>query len=191
MVLNLSGFTRDHLTVIRALTYEEAAEYPEAAKSLHRKSRWWLVQCACGKQKAMNAANLVHNKSRACGCLLGKNSWNRQPKGITARRIFFRQSQRWAKDRKIAWGLAFEEFLTLTSSPCYYCGQPPSVVYGEGKYNGSYTHNGIDRLDRHQGYIPGNTVAACRQCNMAKWKLTEEEFKVWIERVYQHFILGH
>ena len=49
--------------------------------------------------------------------------------------------------------------------------------------NGSYTYNGIDRLDNSLGYTLDNVVASCWDCNRAKQDLTVGDFLIWVLRV--------
>jgi hypothetical protein len=88
-----------------------------------------------------------------------------------------------AKHHEREFNLTYEQVLALTSQECFYCGCPPSHTVSQKKYNGSYTYNGIDRVDSSKGYLVGNTVPCCRTCNLAKNNLTQEEFFLWVERV--------
>ena len=47
--------------------------------------------------------------------------------------------------------------------------------------------NGIDRIDSSKGYVKGNVVTSCKYCNTAKNTMTQQEFKEWIVRVYEHY----
>jgi hypothetical protein len=49
--------------------------------------------------------------------------------------------------------LTREEFNTLLSRPCFYCGVPPS---------------GLDRQDTNKGYVLENVVPCCQPCNFGK-----------------------
>lgn len=60
------------------------------------------------------------------------------------------------------WGLSFEEFAKLTSSPCHYCGRRNSNCY-KGR-----TYNGIDRKENKKGYHTSNVVPCCSRCNSVK-----------------------
>lgn len=53
-----------------------------------------------------------------------------------------------AEKRKLDFTLTIEEFDTITSQPCYYCGA-----------NG--LRNGIDRIDCNKGYIINNCLPCC------------------------------
>lgn len=63
-------------------------------------------------------------------------------------------------------------FRTLINMECFYCGKPAP--------------NGIDRRDNSKGYIKGNCVACCKHCNYAKGDLSEEVFKIWIQRLVKN-----
>jgi hypothetical protein len=64
--------------------------------------------------------------------------------------------------RNIFWGLELAEFEKLTKQNCAYCDRPPVQVWNR------YVYNGIDRKDNKQGYVPGNVVTACKDCNAVK-----------------------
>ncbi len=59
----------------------------------------------------------------------------------------------------------------LVTDYCFYCGAEPSPT------------NGIDRVDNLKGYIEGNVVSCCSDCNYAKKARTVMEFKEWSLRV--------
>ena len=69
--------------------------------------------------------------------------------------------------------LTKEEFLIARSGPCTYCG-------GELPE----TSLGLDRIDGPKGYVVGNVVPCCRNCNMLKGDmLTSEETKALINHL--------
>lgn len=78
-------------------------------------------------------------------------------------------------------------------SPCAYCGAAPTLHEHELQYmqktKAPWKHNGIDRVDTTKGYIEGNVVPCCCTCNYAKHTMTVPEFKDWITRIYNNFIL--
>lgn len=75
-----------------------------------------------------------------------------------------------AKKKKINFELTKEEFDNITSQPCLYCGE-----YTEGKEN-----VGIDRIDSNKGYIKGNCVPCCANCNLGKYT---SNVSVWLKRM--------
>jgi len=75
-----------------------------------------------------------------------------------------RAMQRWPDEPF----LTKEQFDTITSQECYYCGK-------EGP-------NGIDRVNNTQGYKVENCVAACKHCNYVKGDLSLEDFNTWRKR---------
>lgn len=68
----------------------------------------------------------------------------------------------------------FDTFSSLVKGKCYYCGQVGSNSTG---------YNGIDRVDNSKGYIEGNVVSCCKQCNRAKGTESAELFRKYIEGV--------
>lgn len=85
------------------------------------------------------------------------------------------------------WDLTEDQFIALISTPCRYCGLPPSnkLNHRNASYR-DFRYSGIDRLDSNRGYEPDNVVSCCSTCNYAKRFMSEGEFLQWIARVYQH-----
>lgn len=65
-----------------------------------------------------------------------------------------------AKSRGVFFSLTEEEYTKLVSDPCYHCSGSLPAVGG-----------GLDRVDHTQGYVSGNVVPCCAQCNFAKGRL--------------------
>lgn len=102
-----------------------------------------------------------------------------------------------AKIRNIEWNLTYNEASILLKSNCHYCTGLPSNTYNVLTQNrciknlerinlGIIKYNGIDRLDNTKGYVPGNVVSCCTICNSAKNILSLDDFKKWINKVYEN-----
>lgn len=74
-----------------------------------------------------------------------------------------------AKERGFDFELNLNEFFTLISIPCIYCGSFDRQFLGK-------FYTGIDRVDTKQGYILNNCVPCCFTCNSMKLNSTWEEF---------------
>lgn len=91
-----------------------------------------------------------------------------------------------AKNRNLAFELTYEECGALFKQSCYFCGKPPSNKHTprhrrkHGEPIPVYYYNGIDRLDSAKGYVAGNCVPCCWQCNKQKSNMSPEEFESWI-----------
>jgi hypothetical protein len=69
--------------------------------------------------------------------------------------------------------VAFKEYCELIMQPCEYCG---------GQLNKQGL--GLDRIDNSKGYIPGNVVPCCKNCNIMKNSfLSYEEMKIAMNAV--------
>lgn len=73
-----------------------------------------------------------------------------------------------AKNRKLSFNLTVEQFRKLTSSVCFYCGQPPSKISKIARSRKQYIYNGIDRKDNILGYTIENSIPCCEMCNKMK-----------------------
>ncbi len=106
-------------------------------------------------------------------------------------RQYFVSSKRAAKKRRLSFSLTSERFREITSSPCHFCGYPPSRAYQHNlkRLRGApYMCHGIDRFDNKRGYEEGNVVPCCWICNRAKGSLTVEEFLLYALTLYNHSI---
>jgi hypothetical protein len=77
--------------------------------------------------------------------------------------------------------LTYEEYCTLISQQCYYCG---------GEVIGNSCGYGLDQLIPGEGYTIENVVPCCIRCNRMKSDLLLSEFKEHIQRVYIHLGIG-
>lgn len=159
---------------------------------------YYLCLCDCGVEKIIRASNFTHGTTVSCGCYQReeKNKWLRSktphliaPKGI------------WKSH--YADGCSFEKFLELSQQNCFYCGSPPYNKYNPYVYRMKkgtiskewfdkcwYVYNGLDRIDSNKPHSEDNIVTCCILCNQAKNDLSIEEFKKWIVKLYDNFIIG-
>jgi hypothetical protein len=72
----------------------------------------------------------------------------------------YRSYVKGAARRNYAFELSMEEFIELIFSPCYYCGETGDVHKSH--------RNGVDRVDNSKGYVKGNVVSCCWNCNLLK-----------------------
>jgi len=93
-----------------------------------------------------------------------------------------------AKSRGLNFYLCIDEFVTLVSQDCFYCGRSPqtenSVYNHKTKKVDTCMRNGIDRLDNNVGYEIDNCVPCCIMCNRMKMNNTLEDFFIQVSRIY-------
>lgn len=91
-------------------------------------------------------------------------TYHQTPKGKVARRAWCRTAGRFSSVSTLArrqdkeWTLIEQEWREIISKPCFYCELENNVQSGSG----------LDRLDNDRGYVPGNIVSCCRECNTAR-----------------------
>jgi len=145
------------------------------------------LKCDCGNEYTAYIFNIRKGNTRSCGCLSievkRERNQERTVYGRTARAQALNNYRRRAKLRGYVWDLEDEDFDSLTSSPCFYCGCLPGNVYSSKPGLGTFTYNGIDRIDNTKGYVAGNVVPCCRTCNSAKGVMSLTEFEAWLNRV--------
>lgn len=79
-----------------------------------------------------------------------------------------------AKKRKIEFNLSKEDFYSITTLPCYYCGNDQS-------------YSGIDRIDSSLGYQLSNCVPCCEVCNKMKLNYSTDFWINHMKRILQHY----
>lgn len=179
---DLTGERFGHLSV------ERRALVSETPKDKYKLDfcRWWMTKCDCGKLVVVNTKRL-NNGVASCGCFSGRT----KSFGEAAKQSLYRWYAAGAKRRKKIFDLTFEQFVSITSRPCNYCGAEPRSTWvhhkrkdGSPKYHGGYLHNGVDRVDSSKGYSANNCVPCCKACNYAKNDKSVAEFKAWVQAVY-------
>lgn len=149
----------------------------------------WYCKCDCGKYTWATGAHLRAGNRTSCGCLKIK------PKGEASfNDLYSRYKYRAEKVLGVAFELTKAKFKAITSKPCLYCGsKPEKQMVSRGtrrgkkkRYNGSYTFNGIDRVENSTGYVIGNVVPCCEICNKAKRDMSHAEFEKWILRLVKY-----
>ena len=150
----------------------------------------WVCKCDCGNTGNIRAARITHAQrfqlGLTCGCGKGKTgpSW----KGKSAKETLWGKYRISSRRREIEFSLSREEFFETACGACFYCGKPPRLWKPKNSTNGALLCNGIDRVDSAKGYVSGNCVPCCRQCNVAKLDYSQADFYRWIKRVHDHML---
>ena len=74
--------------------------------------------------------------------------------------------------RNLLFSLTIEEFGSIISRKCYYCGDEKKI--------------GVDRKDNNIGYLTENCVPCCWTCNRSKGSKSEKCFLSMCKKVYEH-----
>ena len=167
----------------KLLVLEPVFNYKENDKHMY-----WKCKCDCGNEIITLGKSLRRGHTKSCGCYnldqirieKYEGSYNSLYNSYIAN----------AQKRGHEFNLKKEYFRKLTSSNCSYCGAEPNMLAGNSKHFGRYSYNGIDRIDNNIGYINGNTVPCCKQCNYMKRTMTKNEFFLQIKNIYNHSVKG-
>lgn len=157
---DLTGRKYHKLTAIRFYDY-------------YKKSRRWECLCDCGKTVFVVAGELIAGKRISCGCERFTPGNNTKYKYDSKQA--FTNTKAGALKRGYPFSITFEEFKTLMTNNCFYCGGQAS---------------GLDRIDNSEGYALVNLVACCGKCNRMKNVLNQAEFLVLITKIYEQRIAG-
>jgi len=170
-------------------------------KSSKRTDRggFFNCKCECGKEKEIRGDALRIGATTSCGCYAKEAtvSANIKPPGVATWTELFGTSRRGARQRNLPFKITIEEYKTIASQNCYYCGISPKPfnhylsghkrVYSSKSIERSWVlANGIDRVDNSLGYTTSNCVACCWPCNQAKMNKTVEEFLAHSRRIVEY-----
>lgn len=165
---------------------------------------FWICLCDCGERTKLITHVLISGKTKSCGCLRKEKIRENQklsiktirkytPSIASARRIWRSYIYR---DKNC--NIDFNEFYSLSQKNCNYCNTIPNNEYNYflkkknasifSKENGSFTYNGLDRVDNTQDHIIDNCVPCCWVCNRAKNSRTLDEFKQYINNLKINYI---
>ena len=166
----------------------------------------WHCVCDCGLTTIKSRPSLLHPRygttsltPQNCGC---KRSAILRERLTSSYPLCKQYNSYKGAARKCGreWALTKEEFLSIASKNCHYCGEPPK----ERTYSTSFrrdtktlgerrtvqvvkfTSNGVDRIDSSEGYRVDNCVPCCSDCNWAKRTRTPEEFVSHSMKVAMH-----
>ena len=151
------------------------------------KGVYWMARCDCGNIKEVRGSEAAAGKVKTCGSCKYHTELLEEAaeKGVKLRgwtkaiRVQHLRYIRSAVKRGIEWRLSPEEFLSLVKSYCHYCWEEPRTYTGKfsrkGK-NHTAIINGIDRVDSTLGYVSGNVVSACSECNQSKMARSADRF---------------
>lgn len=172
-------------------TFRNVLVLRESNKVSTRGKRHIICLCILCNQEFETTRTNLH-KINGCGC--SKTNGQRVPgrytgihglpPGESMRNRQLRQYKRGARDRGLCWELTQEEFNTLTSGTCIYCGSGPSLHTADRVKPGYL--NGIDRLDSSKGYTPDNCVTCCSDCNEMKMGRTRSEFMTHVNNIVNY-----
>lgn len=84
----------------------------------------------------------------------------------TKRPVIYENYKKRAERKQLPFLITLEEFNSIRTKICYYC----------GKENTSSHMNGVDRKNNTLGYTIENCVSCCGECNYMKGELDMEEF---------------
>jgi hypothetical protein len=157
----------------------------------------WKFRCECGDIVERSASSLKWDVKRGRNPSCAKSTCNNRVRlkpGHAARHELIWAYKMNAKKRGHEFSLSNEELDVLFAGNCFYCGVPPKQIAppstktdGSVCESGGFTHNGIDRVDNQKGYIAGNVVSCCFNCNRAKMAMPIDEFVEWVDRLTKNF----
>jgi hypothetical protein len=151
---------------------------------------YWECLCDCGKKRVVKASLLKSGDIHSCGSdcnakLATEFTFEDKTDPNSALMVLYNRYKKGAEERNLSFDLSIKSVKYLTKLDCFYCGiEPRQKIYGYR--NEEYIYNGIDRVESYKGYTISNVVPCCKMCNMAKLNYSQEDFFMWVDRIYNH-----
>jgi hypothetical protein len=159
-----------------------AIKFHETIDLGKRKETRWLFKCDCGNEKSLCPHDVFKIRpntkikgTQSCGCITHKlmSEFRIKEPGIAAcNSLYSSYKKTCALNRGYDFLLTKEEFISITQQNCFYCTKEPNQIK-KSKVS-YYKYNGIDRVDNSKGYINGNVVSCCKECNSLKSGITKD-----------------
>jgi hypothetical protein len=175
--LDLIGQKINKLTVISK----------EPSRNNNRRSRF-KCECECGNITIVDGPKLNSGIVISCGCMIGKQPKPQLRKEGTLENIVIASYKHNAKKRNLEFSLSNSDMKIFFSQNCFYCGRAPSRTISKKRFYGTFTYNGIDRMDSEKGYIKENCVSCCSTCNFLKKSHHINEFLKLVRAIYNNTI---
>lgn len=192
-VTNSCGCIRKHplIPIGSKFKYWEVVQNNLYKDWKNQKQRACIVRCECGTEMIRTYGELRRGRTKSCGCRTKerniKTVWN----------DLHYMLRMGATRRGIKFHLTLPELKFVTQMPCTYCGREPSNIQRR-KYSvdGNYQRgvdpsmeilwSGLDRIDSSKGYLHGNVVPCCKECNRMKMNLPLDDFLALVAQIQQH-----
>jgi hypothetical protein len=139
----------------------------------------WITHCECGQWGVHTRTTLEREESTQCM----KCYTRRIPVNESAFNAVWNDYVQQSRRRKRTWSLTKDEARGLFSQSCFYCGNEPSAIKTIPNGRGSFTFNGIDRVDNALDYVYSNCVPCCRVCNFMKREMSTADFLDHIDKI--------
>lgn len=158
-----------------------------------KKKQYYFCQCDCGSPvKSIMKASLVSKRhpTYSCGCHTKYTAGYLDNRELALAKLLYgkmkqRHIQKLGDSEETL--IPFNDFIEQIKKPCVYCGAvEASFVTDRRDGTTVLKYNGLDRVDSSLGYRKDNVVCACSRCNIAKGKMSLDEFKAHITRIHRH-----
>lgn len=160
----------------------------EAFSGMRRRRSHYRCTCICGREVFVDGSKLRNGHTKSCGCIKkGKPQFSkRKGPGEALRNRVVWQYRANAARRGLPFELTEAEIFELFVGSCFYCGRPPSTTITRKDHWGEFTYNGIDRVDNDAGYVAGNVIPCCMECNFKRGAQPQADFLTWVRSVAMH-----
>lgn len=135
----------------------------------------WKCICSCGGSTVLSSTQIVNKRTKSCGCYRSKDKFE------TIKNSAFRTQIKKAEDRGYDWFLSRDDYLSIVSKPCVYCGK--FSIRKNRKGNVEMQLNSVDRRNNEPYYKLENCQSTCFYCNSMKNDKTHDEFIAHIKDV--------
>ena len=130
-----------------------------------------VCKCDCGNEAIALATELRAGRRSSCGCRKSWTARGRLAPGMHSSTRYLSDKDRYRRNGQ-TFALTKEQWESVRDAPCTYCGSTKDVHVG--------------RINTKLPAREGNIEPRCPTCGKAKGRLTSEEFRLWLRRVFAY-----
>lgn len=146
----------------------------------YSREKGYVCRCDCGRTTIVKIYSLKTGRQKSCGCGILKRKVKEN--SFAAKNSIYKNYRGAARRRSYDFTLTQDEFFSLITQNCNYCGSKPSLKTYLPRHQ-DFRYNGVDRIDNAIGYTKENCVACCDICNSSKSTLSMNEWLNWLKQI--------
>lgn len=132
----------------------------------------WICRCDCGQLATATTGELKSSRKKSCGCAhRTRGGRSDTPEGVMWHAASYR-----ARKQGVPFTISIDDI--RIPDHCPVCER----LFRSGKNVPALTAASLDKIEPANGYVPGNILVVCRECNLRKRDLSLSEWRRYLDK---------